>query len=97
MEIKATLVCFKSTPENYKKEKSGQKPNTIRKLSKEDEELLSKSRIKWISIKNEETGESVLNLISDITKWDDWYIFSWIPFEKPQPVEYKGLEVMHNG
>ena len=92
MEIKSTFVVFKSTPENYEKERR-QKNCTVRKLSEEEETLLKRYRIKWIGIRNEETGETRIRPIADITKWDDYYIFTWVPYEKPQAVEYHGLEL----
>jgi|GEM_PF-5832391 len=96
MEIKATMIIFNSTPENYETEMN-QKNCTVRRLSNDDLALLKKSRIKWIGIRNEETKEMIVRPIANITYWDERYIFTWVPFEKPQPVEYKGLEVMHNG
>lgn len=95
MEIKATVVFFNSTPENFEKEQQ-QKNCTVRKLSKDDEKLLKKSRIKWVSIRNEETGESLLRPIADITPWDGRYIFTWVPYDMPQPAEFRGLERVDN-
>lgn len=94
MEIKATVVFFNSTPENFEKEQQ-QKNCTVRKLSKDDEELLKKSRIKWVGIRNEKTGETRIRPIADITYWDGRYIFTWVPYEKPLAIEYTGLKITH--
>lgn len=88
MQIKGTIIVFKSKREYFHKEKEGQKPNTFRKLDPEEQKQLINSRLKWISIVNPETGESFLRQLSDISKIDDCFIFSWVPHEKPSPIEY---------
>lgn len=83
-------IKFKSTPENYRKEYLGLKPNTVRKF---DTEKRKNSREKalneWINNKitnlsitiiNTETGESLSREVKDVTKWNGFYIISWKEF-----------------
>jgi hypothetical protein len=88
MEIKATTIFFKSDPEHFHKEKYGQKPNTVRNLDSAEQEILRKSHLKWICIRNTETDESFLRQLSDITCFNNSFIFSWIPQNKPSSIEY---------
>lgn len=79
-----TTVEFKSTPENYKKEKSGLKPNTLRKIDQNDDRFITlrdKGKIdyKFIDIKiiNTRTGKSFEREITDYTEYDGYAIISW--------------------
>jgi len=58
----------KSIPRIFEKEKSGKKPNTVRKqLGKGD----------TIEVVNSETGESFTRKIEDMTLWNGEMIISW--------------------
>lgn len=61
------IIKLKSTPENFEKEKSGIKPNTVRKLDGGDR----------IEITNSKTGERIIRKIEDITTFDGRIIFSF--------------------
>lgn len=78
-------VDFKSIPEMYRKEFLGLKRNTLRKgKSKEDLrfELLDNfisgelTDLK-IRIILKDTTESFTRQITDVTKWEGFYIISW--------------------
>lgn len=60
-------IHVKSWPENFEKEKSGQKPNTVRKLDGKD----------ILVIENTKTGEKIERIISDITEWEGALIISF--------------------
>ena len=79
------IVIFKSTEENYRKEISGRKPNTIRKIDRTDSRFVKLQRklFRWtnepthICIENSETGEHFVREIKDITEFEELYIISW--------------------
>lgn len=79
-------VSFKSTPENYRKEYSGLKRNTVRKKSMEEEdvrfEILDKfieNNINHLKIEicNSINNECFSKQVTDVTKFDGYYIISW--------------------
>jgi len=72
-------IRFKSTPENFVKEWSGRKPNTIRKIDITDErfKLLRKGVVRFIEIEDTETKRAFKREITDYTEWEDWGIISW--------------------
>ena len=77
-----TIIKFKSTEDNYRKETSGIKRNTVRVLSGEDESYLQfiLKDIKFIRISLSES-EYFIRPLTDIT-WTEYqglniYIFSW--------------------
>ncbi|MGV9142027.1 MAG: hypothetical protein ACOC1X_03725 [Promethearchaeota archaeon] len=81
-----TILKFKSTPENYEKEKSGLKPNTVRKFGYFEEDKRESILIDYMNDKinnlgilivNSETGDSFVRTIKDVTKWKGEYIISW--------------------
>lgn len=76
------ILYFRSFPEYFVKEEDGRKPNTLRKLPKDD--------YRNDIIKKWEDGEKVLieitdtpdlnsfrREVTDITKWEGWTIISW--------------------
>ena len=77
------FVEFKSVPENYKKEESGSKPNTIRKLPMGGDR--EKTLRRWASlvdygqirIMNTVSGISFTREVTDVTIWEGWMIISW--------------------
>ena len=83
MGMEVTNVCFKSTPENYAKEKSGKKPCTVRFVDSETDPRFWVLRQLWeaekykskpqprlrITIQNTKTGEKFERLLTDITFW----------------------------
>jgi hypothetical protein len=75
------MITFKSIPANFKKEKSGQKPNTLRKDEPGDPRFIRlRARLPgalYIRIVNSETGESFTRSITDRTYWEGWWIISW--------------------
>jgi hypothetical protein len=81
--MKDEVVEFKSTLNNYLKELSGLKPNTIRRLpiGDEREEILRRWEIVGdcgqIKIRNSLTKEYFTRNVSDVTIWEDIIIISW--------------------
>lgn len=77
------IVRFRSTPENYEKEKDGRKPNTVRILSQEDPRR--KVLAAWhplarldVVIENTETAEIfVRDDVTDVTYFNHNWIISW--------------------
>lgn len=75
-------IKFKSTPENWKKELIGLKPNTVRK--KDDdvrfdilEKFIQEPFELIIYIENTVTKSIFNRQVQDVTKFDDYYIISW--------------------
>lgn len=80
MKIEKNTIVFKSTPVNFRKEKTGIKCNTVRKIQKYrgpfsdiySNEFLNfdydKEHIVMIRIINTESGESFLRRLSDMTR-----------------------------
>lgn len=83
------MIIFKSTPENFKKEKSGLKRNTVRKIDFEDERfsrltaLQDAKRMGYdvtfgsVYIQNTQTGQTFKRELTDITYFDGYLILSW--------------------
>ncbi len=73
------MVMFKSIPEMFKKEISGIKPNTVRKIDEFDERFkkLAEGDCRIISIVNTETEEVFQRIITDVSIWGDLMIISW--------------------
>ena len=84
----AKTIKFKSIPENWRKEYLNLKCNTIRKFDNDTDIRLQilNAFINgiWtlinIEIENTETHEIFTRRITDVTKWEDYYIISWSPF-----------------
>ena len=68
-----------SNNEVYWKEKTGLKPNTLRKVDKKDSrfQFLLKGEFKNIRITNNLTKEFFERNIKDVTFYKDWVIISW--------------------
>lgn len=83
MKIRGTTICFKSDPSMFKKEQSGIKPNTVRQLTLEEAAPLLlpcddfKELVDTIQIVESKTGEFFTRELTDITYYDDRFIFSW--------------------
>lgn len=78
------LVIFKSFPDNWLKEKGGNKNNTMRKVDAEDRrfKLLRERNLEagcpmYIGILNTETNECFIRAISDYTEFEGWAVISW--------------------
>lgn len=73
------VVQFKSTPENWEKEASGVKPNTMRRFKEKDprEDALLNRSARTIRIINTESGQSFERSITDATFFDGAWIISW--------------------
>lgn len=73
-------VVFKSNPENYAKELSGVKSNTLRKVDMDDERFkaLKAGKATMIKIKKVGTHDWFYRTITDVTFWEGWCIISWI-------------------
>lgn len=69
-------LVFKSTPENWMKERSGRKPNTLRKQDLTDARFHIRPG-ELLAIQNTETGEVFERQVTDVTHWEGWTIFSW--------------------
>ena len=81
-----TTIQFKSLPENYEKENSGIKPNTVRIVTVEEDAEIQRNikNIQYIRISNTNTvlrTTSFVATLKDITKFQTHgliiYIFSW--------------------
>lgn len=72
-------VVFKSTPENWFKEKIGLKPNTFRKVDDNDYRFRMLREFPSIQIimVNSITNEEFIRQITDYTEWDGYAIISW--------------------
>jgi hypothetical protein len=86
-KLKHKKVHFKSNPENWNKENSGRKRNTVRKRNPNepnderfdilDDWIAGKEELLRVEIENTKTGECFTQLASDVTKWEGIYIISW--------------------
>jgi hypothetical protein len=78
-------VEFKSLPEYYEKERLGLKCNTVRLHDKRGDNrfnlldlwLAGELRELYVKIKNTDTKKIFKRKITDVTKFDDYYIISW--------------------
>lgn len=72
-----TEFVFKSVPEFWQKEKDGIKPNTVRKMAADDprNEISVGDRIKIVRT---DAPYQFWRIVSDVTRWDDLTIISWI-------------------
>lgn len=77
-------IRFKSTQENYRKEISGLKNNTFRKIDMDDERFQKLFEFEMgnlnnlvIIIENAKTKEYFHKFISDVTSYEGWVIISW--------------------
>ena len=78
------LIGFNSTEENFNKEISGKKTNTLRKFELPDnrEAILKMymvgdiDKLK-IQICKVGTRQSFIRTVKDVTFWEGWYIISW--------------------
>ena len=86
------ITAFKSTPENFAKEKDGRKPNTERTVPKDDPrfEALEQRTATRIRIGNSETQECFEREITDISFWDGRFTISW-----RHPGQASAGEVVH--
>ena len=76
-----TTLKFKSTPDNYAKEITGVKSNTVRKDDTDERFVILEN---WesgdplkIKIENTETKGSFVRKVTDVTYFDGYYIISW--------------------
>ena len=77
------VVRFKSESPFYEKEESGLKPNTVRKLTKDDKRL--DKLIRWsenkeyglIFIIHADKKCHFIRKVTDVTFWQDIVIISW--------------------
>lgn len=77
-------IAFKSKPFYFKKERDGEKPNTIREVDLKDQRFqelhnrsLGKSGLGVIRIINAATGEWFERKITDVSYFKNWVIISW--------------------
>lgn len=77
------ILIVKSNPENYVKEESGKKPNTLRKLpfgDGRDDILAEMVKTKYygvIQVEKTNSHDFFIKPITDITLWDGYAIISW--------------------
>ncbi len=78
-------IVFKSHDPFFRKEKLGYKPNTARRIANQaDKENLFSSLFGLIEIEIENVDnpeDRFVRLLSDITYFEDYFIFSWIHSE----------------
>lgn len=73
-----TRITFKSTPENYEKEKSGMKSNTFRRIDENDIRFITlRNGCTFIEIMNSDTFRSFTREITDYTEYNGYGIISW--------------------
>jgi len=78
-------IKFKSTHDNWRKEYLGLKTNTIRKFGDRTDVRLEILRdyideiwnLITIEIENTKTSETFKRIVTDVTKFEDYYIISW--------------------
>jgi hypothetical protein len=72
-------IQFKSTPDNYFKERIGLKCNTVRKFDGSIRfEILDTFPCDLeVEIINTKTNESFIREVKDVTKFEGYYIISW--------------------
>jgi len=74
-------VSFKSNPDNFKKEESGLKSNTVREIEMGDSRFDMLSDFPQLNMKieiiNSATGKKFIRLISDVTWFNNYVIISW--------------------
>ena len=79
-------IEFKSTPEYWRKEYLGLKPNTLREYGGGGEDIRFELLNKWvkgtiniltITMINSKTGERFFRRVSDVTVYKGWWIISW--------------------
>ena len=81
----AKTINFKSTPENFRKEFLGLKCNTLRKCDNITDErfaildnyIRGSINILYVGIHSTINEEYFEKLVTDVTKFDDYYIISW--------------------
>jgi len=74
-------ITFKTCEPFYTREKLGMKPNTVRRVSRDDARILLISSLYLlleIEVKNAGAeNESFVRNLTDISYFDDRFIFSW--------------------
>ena len=68
-------VSFKSVQKIYEKEKSGKKPNTVRKF--EDSDVRFQCEPTHIKIRKKGSREWFKRELTDVTYWNGLVIYSW--------------------
>lgn len=77
------IIWFKSTPENFEKEKSGVKPNTIRNhLDWNLDRIELYEKATHVGIRHTQDKDSFIRKITDKTSYDVNKIISWNPNEE---------------
>ena len=75
---KSYIAQFKSIPGMYEKEKSGKKPNTLRKIDPKDDRFIAlRLGCKRIRIVKRDLSESFERYITDYMEWEGFAIISW--------------------
>lgn len=82
------VVRFKSDPENYRKEKTDLKNNTVRLVDRDPRfkmlaKLASVGGYGYIEITENGTNSSFVRVISDVTYIDKYVIITWFPMFAP--------------
>lgn len=80
-------IKVKSTPDNWRKEYTGIKNNTLRTFGKGLKDTIRKEILddyingKWnlinIEVENTHTSEVFTRSVRDVTKYKQWYIITW--------------------
>lgn len=74
-------VVFRSIPVHYEKEKSGAKPNIVKKLTPDSIDEVDALKPTHIIIENTLTSDLFIRKLTDVTQWREITIFSWNPNE----------------
>ena len=90
MKIECDTIVFKSYPDRWQREKSGDKPNTVRWLTHEESDIVNDiDRITRIVLVNTLTNERFTRIIHDrdflgevLGQW--LWVFSWQHEEEKQ-------------
>jgi len=80
MHFVEDTVYFKSLPEFYEKEEDGRKCNTVREMSGVEYATLVGINPENIVIQNTETSEDFIREITDISRWKNLVIISWMEY-----------------
>lgn len=71
MKLKGDCIYFKSVPEMYRREVSGQKNNTVRIISENEHNLMRWKLIREIEITDPVNDVSFRRVVTDITEIGD--------------------------
>jgi hypothetical protein len=96
-------IQFKSTPDNYWKEREDIKNNTVRKVTDEEKFRILKELTEMpnfypesigLEIINRDTQTSFKRVCRDVTFYEDIVIFTWTPEKEKKNTENELIELL---